>query len=108
MQILDRRIDENLDEFAACRAVSRTMLPLGPERRDEGAQHDQPGLGHQLGDFADAADIFDPVDFGEAEIAVEPMADIVAVEQDRVARRARGAATRRDWRWSICRRPKAR
>ena len=44
-------------------------------------QHDQPGIGHQPGDFADAADVLDPVGLGEAEIVVEAVADIVAVEQ---------------------------
>ena len=57
------------------------MPPLGPERRDEGAQHDQPGVGHQLGDLADAADVLDPVGIGEAEVLVEAVADVVAVEQ---------------------------
>ena len=42
-------------------------VPLGPERRNERAEHDQARLGHQFGDFADAADIFDPVGFGEAQ-----------------------------------------
>ena len=55
--------------------------PLGAERRDEGAQHDETGLGHQLGDLADAADVLHPVGLGEAEILVEAVAHIVAVEQ---------------------------
>ena len=58
--------------------------PLGAERRDERAQHDQSGVRHQPGDLADAADILDPVFLGEAEIAVEAVADIVAIEQQRV------------------------
>ena len=45
---------------------------------------DQPGIAHQLGDLADAADVLDAVGVGEAEIAVEPVPDIVAVEQHRV------------------------
>src|SRR3546814_21133536 len=36
-------------------------------------------------DLADAADILDPVGLGEAEVAVEPVPDIVAVEQEAVA-----------------------
>ena len=51
------------------------------------AKHDEPGIGHQLGDLADAADVLDAVGIGEAQIAVEAVADIVAVEQDRVAPR---------------------
>ena len=58
------------------------MARSARKRRNEGAKHDQSGLGHELGDFADAADVFDPVDFGKAQILVEPMPDIVAIEQD--------------------------
>ena len=62
---------------------------LGAERRDEGAEHDQAGIDEQLRHLADAADVLDAVGIGEAEVAVEAVADIVAVEQHGVARRAR-------------------
>ena len=52
--------------------------------RDERGEHDQPGIGHQLGDFADPADILDPVGLGKAQILVEAVAHIVAVEQEGV------------------------
>ena len=55
--------------------------PLGAERRDERAEHDQADVGHQLRHLADAADVLDPVGGGEAEILVEAVADVVAVEQ---------------------------
>ena len=61
--------------------------PLGPEGRDEGDDDDQPGIGHQLRHFGDAADVLDAVLVGEAEVAVEPVADIVAVEDVGVAAR---------------------
>ena len=48
-------------------------------------QHDQAGIGHQLGDLGDAADVFDAVGVGEAEVAVQAVADIVAIEQIGVA-----------------------
>ena len=44
----------------------------------------RPGVGHQPRDLADAADVLDPVGLGEAEVAVEAVADIVAVEQEGV------------------------
>ena len=47
--------------------------------------HDQPGIGHQLRHLADAADILHAVGIGEAQILVEPMADIVAIEQEGMA-----------------------
>ena len=55
--------------------------PLGPERRNERAQHDEPGVGHQPRHLADAADVLDPVGCGEAQVLVETVADIVAVEE---------------------------
>ncbi len=47
-------------------------------------ENDQPSIGHQLCHLADAADVLDPVGLGEAEILVQPVADVVAVEQDGV------------------------
>ena len=38
-----------------------------------------------LRDLGDAADVLDPVGVGEAEVAVEAVADVVAVEQVGVA-----------------------
>ena len=60
-------------------------VAFGAERRNEGGQHDQAGVGHQPRDFADSADILNAVGLGEAEVAVEAVADIVAVEQEGVA-----------------------
>ncbi len=80
---IERGIDENLDELALRQQLAH-HAPLGAERRDERAQHDEAGVGHQLGDFADAADVLDAVALGEAQVAVETVADIVAVEQQRM------------------------
>ncbi len=79
----DRRIDEYFDEFAVIEQVAH-KLPLSPERRDERAQNNQPRLDHELGHFADAPDVLDPVNLGESEVLVQPMPDIVAIEQDSV------------------------
>ena len=85
------------------RAISsRAMRALGAERRDEGDEHDQPGIGHQPRHFGDAADVLDAVGLGEAEIAVEAVADIVAVEDVGVAARGDAASSRAGWRWSTC------
>ena len=40
----------------------------------------RPDFDEQLGGLADAADVFDTVGFGKAEIAIDAVADIVAVE----------------------------
>ena len=48
-------------------------------------EHDQSGVGHERGDLGDPADVLDPIGFGEAEVAVEPVPDVVAVEEVGVA-----------------------
>ena len=78
-------------------------LALGAERRDERHEHDQAGIGHQLGDFGHAADVLHPVLVGEAEIAVQAMADIVAVQHIGVAALGVQQLFERGWRWSTCR-----
>ncbi len=80
-----RRVDEDLDELAvapAARAPCRRSARNGEMKRD---QHDQAGVDHQLGDLGDAADVLDPVVVGEAQVLVEAVADVVAVEQVGVA-----------------------
>jgi hypothetical protein len=59
-------------------------VALGTEGRDERGDDDQARIGHQLRDLADAADIFDAVGVGKAQILVEAVADIVAIEQEGV------------------------
>jgi hypothetical protein len=77
-------VDEDLDELAVVEDLAG-QAALGAERRDEGGQHDQAGVDHQLGDLGDPADVLDPVLLGEAEVAVEAVPDIVAVQQIGVA-----------------------
>ncbi len=67
-----------------------------------------PASAMSFADLGDAADVLDAVRIGEAEIAVEAMAHIVAVEQIGVTANRRELASRQDWRWSICRRRRAR
>jgi hypothetical protein len=66
-------------------AAVRGPAALGAERRDEGGQHDQAGVDHQLGDLGHPADVLDPVFLGEAEVLVQAVADVVAVQQIGVA-----------------------
>src|SRR6476660_2580782 len=44
---VERRVDEDLDKFAGIEQFAHA-LALGAERRDQGAEHDQARLGHQL------------------------------------------------------------
>ena len=74
----------DLDELALGHQAAR-HLALGAEGRDEGDEHDEAGIGHQAGDVGDTADVLDAVSVGEAEIAVEAVADVVAVEDEGVA-----------------------
>ena len=70
-------------------AISRAICRSARNGEMNEHEHDQAGIDHQLGHLADAADVLDPVGVGEAEIAVEAVADVVAVEQHRCGGRAR-------------------
>ena len=79
---LDRRVHVDLDEPQPGRLVQLAreraiVVGGGDERRD---RH-RPGVGHQPRDVRDAADVLRPVGGGEREVAREPVAQVVAVEE---------------------------
>src|SRR5208337_70694 len=78
-----RRIDENLDKFILSDEVANHG-PLGPERRNKRAKNNETRLRHELGNLANAADVFDPIKFRKSQILIEPMPYIIAVEHDGV------------------------
>ncbi|MEW5304455.1 MAG: hypothetical protein WDW36_007065 [Sanguina aurantia] len=57
---------------------------LAAIRRNGADQHDQARIDHQVGNFGNAPDILDPVLRCEAEILVDAVTDVVAVQQIRV------------------------
>jgi len=83
-----RRVDVNLEEFAR-----RDHLPdhraLGAERRDERGDDDQASVGHHLRHFADAADVLDSIGVRESQVAIQPVAYVIPVEQKGMAIHAR-------------------
>ena len=76
----ERRVHVHLEELALAEQRTRHAA-LGAERRDERHQHDQAGVGHQLRHLGDATDVLDSIGVGEAEVAVQAVAHVVAVEQ---------------------------
>ena len=74
-----RRVDEDLDELVGIDELAH-HLALGAERRDERAQDDHACVDEQLRDFADTADVLHAIGVGEAEVAIQAVADVVAVE----------------------------
>ncbi|CTQ77729.1 hypothetical protein LAX5112_05032 [Roseibium alexandrii] len=69
LALLDRRVDKDFNELALAHQIP-CHLPLRPERRDEGAKHDQTRIGHKPGHFRHPADVLHPVGVGKAEIPV--------------------------------------
>ena len=69
-----------LDEFVPCDEAP-CHAPLAAKRRYEADNHNQAGVQHQLRDLGNAADVLHPILVSEAEIAVEAMTDVVAVEE---------------------------
>lgn len=55
-------------------------LTVGAVGGDEGGDGDGGGVGEELGDLGNAADVLVAVLLGEAQVLVEPEADVVAVE----------------------------
>jgi hypothetical protein len=71
---------KHLDELACGEQVAR-HAPLVAERRNEADEDDQAGIHHQLRHLGNAPDVFHPVRLGEAQVAIQAMANVVAVEQ---------------------------
>jgi hypothetical protein len=60
--------------------ISRCFA-VGGVGGDERCQSDGGAISEEFGDFADAADVLCSVGGGEAQVGVEPEADVVAVEE---------------------------
>src|SRR6185437_3285856 len=74
----ERRGDVDFVEEIRMRGAD--PLAIGEVWRDEGGDDDEARAGHQCGDFADATDVLDAVRRREAEIGIEAIAHIVAIE----------------------------
>src|SRR6266853_821668 len=78
-----RGIDEHLQEFPLAHQ-SANQAPVLTERRNEGGDHHQPRVQHQVRRFADATNILYPVGFRESQVSVETVPDVVAIQQHRM------------------------
>ncbi|MCY1551818.1 hypothetical protein D9M68_881760 [compost metagenome] len=56
--------------------------PVLPVWGDKGCDHDEAGHVHQLGDLGNTSNIFRPCFWREAEILVQAMANVVAVQNE--------------------------
>ena len=75
------RIDEDLDKIAPAFERDFTgAAAVGEIGRNERGDDDEPGISHEFADFADAPDIFDAILWREAEVAIQAVADVVAIE----------------------------
>ncbi len=76
-----RRIDEDLDEIVAALqcdlAGAAAVRAVG---RDESGNNHRAAVGHEVGHFGDAPDVFHAILGGEAEVRVQAVPDIVAVK----------------------------
>jgi hypothetical protein len=76
---VERGVDKNLNELTVLEQHPG-HLTLGPERRDEAAQHNHARVNHEFCDLADPADVLDPVRVGEPEVGVQAMTQVVPVQ----------------------------
>src|SRR4029078_11764268 len=71
---------EDLDELARLNKATHGR-PLGPERGDERAKQDKARVADERCSLSHAPEVLDAVGRGEAEVLVEPVADVVAIEK---------------------------
>ena len=84
LALLDRGVDEHLDEPQSGRVVHGTgAVAARPVRADHRHESDDAGIGEQPGDLADPADVLVAVLGGEPEIAVDAEPQVVTVEEVR-------------------------
>src|SRR5580704_5165156 len=78
--VFDWRINENFNEFSD---LHKGPYPVafGSVGRDERAQNYEAALSHQLCNFADPPDVLHPIGLGKAQITIESVANVVAVQQ---------------------------
>ena len=97
LALLQARLDVDFLEFSAHDVAHH--LAFGAERRDERGDHDQPGVHHDLGNLGRTPQVLAPCLLGEAEVAVQAVAQGIAVEHERGDRRAavRAPAGARRW-----------
>ena len=76
-------IDMHLYEFPLCELRS-CHVSLRLKWRDERHEHNESGVNHQVHDLGHTPDVLDSIGVGETQILVQPVPDVVAVEQIRV------------------------
>jgi hypothetical protein len=79
LAFLQRSIDKHFDKFSGIEKAAR-QLTLGAEWRNEGNNHDQSRIDHELRDLRHSANVFHTVGLGEAQIPIEAVANIVTVQ----------------------------
>ncbi len=103
---LQRRIDEDLDEGQLVRRVQLGgHLAVGRIGTDEADKRDRARLGKQPGDVGGAPDVLGARAFVEAEVTVQAVPQVVAIEQQGRHGQVRPGAPRPPRRPSTCRRP---
>lgn len=55
-------------------------FPLGLERADECGHHNQACIHHEFGHLGHAAYVLHPVGIGKAQVSVQPLSDVVAIQ----------------------------
>ena len=80
----ERGVHEDLPEVTGFEPAPG-VVPVRAEGADERRNDDQPGIHHEAGHFGHPPDVLHAVGLGEAQIAVQPVADVVPVEHVGVA-----------------------
>src|SRR5262249_384448 len=79
LAFLQRAVDEDFDELAVAHDTPR-LVAIGALRGDEGRHIDHAGMCEELGNLADAPDVLIAVRGREAQVLVQAMTHIVAIQ----------------------------
>ena len=74
-----RGINKHLHKFSGLEQAAR-QCAVAFKGRYKADQHDQPGIDHEFGSLGDTAYVFSAAGFGKSQVAVETVADVVAVK----------------------------
>jgi hypothetical protein len=101
LALLKQSIEKNLPEFTFVKAGA-CQFPFCAKRANERDRHDESGVHGKAGHLGDAADVLDPIHFSKAEVAVQPVALLIAVEKVGVLSEGEELSPA-GWRSSTCR-----
>src|SRR5690242_7762222 len=74
-----RGVHKDFDELARIEQFAN-HLTLRSEWRNKGNDHNESRVDQEFRDFTDTANVFYPIGFSESQIPIEPVANVIAIQ----------------------------